>query len=142
MVVADGSRARFFENLGPGRGLSETAQPDLAAETKPTRALGTDEPGRTHDRFGPTGHSMTPRVDWHEFEKAAFAREVASLIDRAAEARKFDRLVLVAPAKTLGELRASLSKKAAGLVSGELGKDLTKVPIQDLPSHIGAVLAV
>ena len=140
VVVADGSRARFLENLGPGRGLSETAQPDLTTESRPSREVGTEAPGRAHDRQGPARHTMAPRVDWHEFEKAAFAGEVAALLNAAARSKSFDRLVLVAPPKTLGALRGALDKQTAALVTGELGKDLTNHPLSELPRHLTEAL--
>ena len=97
ILIADGARARVLLNRGPGKGLEATALTDLAAEHEPTRELGSDRPGRVHDRMGPGRHAMAPRVDWHEFEKTRFAREVATALNRAAGGQAFDRLILVAP---------------------------------------------
>ena len=47
-----------------------------------------------------------------------------------------------APAKTLGLLRRMLGKNAAGLVEGELAKDLTHVEPKDLASHLKRVFAL
>lgn len=142
IVIADGARACFLENRGPGSGLAPAGAPELSQELKPTREIGAEPPGRTHDRLGPGRHAMAPRVDWHEFEKVRFAKEIASLLDRSAEAKAFDRLVLVAPPKILGTLRAELGKNTAAMVSGELAKDLTNHPLDALPAHLADTLAL
>lgn len=136
IVIADGAKARFLVNNGPGKGLKPANIADMSADLAPTRDIGTERPGRVHDRFGPGRHAMAPRVDWHQQDKALFAAEVSKILNRSAQKGAFDRLVLVAPAKTLGELRHGLDTHAAALVSGELAKDLTNVAEHDLPSRL------
>ena len=136
VVIADGSRARFLESLGPGKALTPASLPALSSELRPTREIGSERPGRVHDRMGAARHALAPRVDWHEFEKTAFAGDVAAVLNRAAKSKAFDRLVLVAPPKTLGALRAALDKQTAELVTGHLGKDLTNHPLSELPLHL------
>lgn len=142
IVIADGARARILQNDGPGKGLSTVTPEDLTIPHPPTREVGTDKPGRVHDRFGPGRHSMVARVDWHNFEKERFARDLAAQLNRAANERAFDRLVLVAPPKTLGALRSTLDKKVSGMIHGELDKDLTNANDADLPSHLNQVMVV
>ncbi len=142
ILVADGARARFLLNQGPGKGLEIPAMPELSTGHAPTREVGTDRPGRVHDRMGPGRHAMAPRVDWHQFEKSEFARRVATTLNKAAGRNDFDRLVLVAPPKTLGSLRAALDKAAAAKVTAELPKDLTHVSVDVLPNHLGDLIAL
>jgi protein required for attachment to host cells len=142
ILVADGARAAFWQNLGPGKGIAPVdEEPSLEQPDPPTREVGSDRPGRVHDRFGPGRHAMAPRVDWHRFAEAEFARAVAKLLDDAAKADRFDRLVLVAPPKALGDLRASLGDAAKGRVSGDLNKDLTHLDAQELAAHLESVIA-
>ncbi|HNB27398.1 MAG TPA: host attachment protein, partial [Alphaproteobacteria bacterium] len=70
------------------------------------------------------------------------AREMAQVLDAAAAGKAFDRLVLVAPPTTLGDLRMELGESTLKLVSGELAKDLTRHPEHELPQHLASVLAV
>ena len=142
IVVADGAQARFLINQGPGKGLEAAFNEKNKEAGRSTRDLGSDKPGRVYDRFGPGRHTMVPRVDWHQFEKRKFAKEMAAILDAAAEKRKFDRLVLVAPPKTLGTLRTALNKNTTKLVTAELAKDLTQVTVGELPDHLGRVVAV
>lgn len=54
----------------------------------------------------------------------------------------FDRIVLVAGPKMLGDLRHSLPRSLAGHVTGELHKDLVKTPLHELPEHLKDVSGV
>jgi protein required for attachment to host cells len=44
-------------------------------------------------------------VDYHQQEEDRFAAAVAEMLKRRALANEFDSLVVVAPPRTLGELR-------------------------------------
>ena len=142
LIIADGAKARFFLNTGPDKGLEPLPSGEMTAGAAPTREIGSDRPGRVHDRMGPGRHAMAPRTDWHDQEKQQFVRQVAERIDIAARDKAFDRLVLVAPPKALGELRTAMAPQTAKLVAGELAKDLTKVPIQDLPKHLEEIIVL
>ena len=58
------------------------------------------------------------------------------MIGQAALDKKFDRLVLVAPPKALGDLRAELPKHAQERVTHELPKDLVHLDGQGLAQHL------
>ncbi len=135
ILIADGARAHIVANQGPGKGLQPVPAQDYTGINVATRELGTDKPGRTFDRAGGGRHSMENRVDWHRFEKQKFAQSMAKVLDKAAGKGAFDRLILVAPPETLGELRSSLGKLASGCVIAELAKDLTNLSIHELPEN-------
>lgn len=142
IVVADGARARILENTGPGKGLTALPDQEMHQSHVPTRDINADRPGRSHDRMGPQRHAMEPPSDAHREDKRRFAEELAQRLNSAAQSNSYDRLVLVAPAKTLGDLRQALSKEAAAKVEGELSKDLTPIPDHELAGHLGGVIAV
>ncbi len=142
VVVADGAHARLLVNEGPGRGLEALPGGELAAEHAPSRDINADRPGRTFDSTGQGRHAKEPPTDPHRDAKRRFAREVAGRLDAAHKRGDFDRVVLIAPPQALGDLRGHLSKGVQAKVSGELAKDLTHLPIHELPDHVGAVLAV
>jgi len=142
IVIADGARARILENDGPGKGLNARPVEELHHALPPSRDIDTDRPGRTHDRMGPGRHAMEPPSDPHREEKRRFADELARHLNDAAQAGSYDRLVLVAAPKTLGDLRQALGKEAAAKLDGELAKDLTKIPDHELPGHLGEVIAL
>jgi protein required for attachment to host cells len=83
------------------------------------------------------GHrSALNETDWHEFEEQRFVREFSARLNKAAHASRFDRLILVAPPKVLGELRDELEKAAAERVVDEIAKDLTKHPVDEIERAI------
>ena len=142
ILVADGARARVLMNQGIGKGLEPAVNGEMVHAVPPTRELGTDRPGRAQQRGTAGRHAIQPHVDWHRFEKEKFSREMAALLDAAAERGAFDRLVLIAPPRTLGDLRSALGAKARGKVHAEVDKDLTHVTVQELPDYLGDVVAL
>jgi protein required for attachment to host cells len=142
ILVADGARARVLMNDGIGKGLQPALNGEMVHALPPTRDMGTDRPGRSQQRNTAGRHAIQPHVDWHRFEKEKFSREMAALLDSAAERGAFHRLVLIAPPRSLGDLRAALGAKARSLVHAEIDKDLTHVTIRELPDHLTRVVAL
>ena len=142
IVVADGAGARLFLNTGPGKGLQNLPDGRMQTALETTRNQGSDRPGRVHDRMGEGRHAMEARADWHDRQKQEFARELAGHLNTAARDKAFDRLILVAPPKHLGMLRALLGAAAKRLVTGELPKDLTQASQKEILDHLGAIAAL
>jgi protein required for attachment to host cells len=141
VLVADGARARILANEGPKTGLVPVPGTARDEPIPKSAELDGDRPGRSFASTGDGSRSaIEPRVDWHEFQEQKFAKQMAAILDAAATRSAFDKLVLVAPPKTLGELRASLNEQTRAKVSGELAKDLTKHLLADLPSHLDSVI--
>ena len=136
IIVADGSRARALLNEGPGTGLKLLGNEMFSANTASTHEMGSERPGRVYDRKGGGRHAVTPRADWHVFEKTKFAKEVAALLNKAVLEKWYDRLVLVAPAKTLGDLRGAISHQAGDCVTAELVHDYTHLSLNELEKHL------
>jgi len=141
ILIADGARARIVLNDGPGRGLKPGPNKEFEGVNAPSREIASDKPGRTFDSAGQGRHSKEPRTDPHEHEQRTFHYRLAAYLGEAAKRGDFDRLVVVAPPKALGNLRAELTDAARKKIVGELNKDLTHVPIHDLAAHLGSVLA-
>lgn len=141
VLVADGARARILSATGWGSGLAAVGE-TIEGDRRPSREQGVERPGRVHDRSGPGRHAMEPKVDWHEFGKQQFAKQMAAHLNRAAQSKAFDRLVIVAPPKALGDLRAALDKRTSDLILAELAKDLTNVAEHDLAKHLESVMPV
>ena len=136
ILVADGARAHVVTSAGPGMGLELVPGSDVRHELLSTREIGTDRPGRVQESVGGARHSIAPRVDWHQQQKEQFARAIARKLDAEAANGSFERLVLVAPPQTLGEIRAALKPATMKRVAAEINKDLTHVPIPELGPHL------
>lgn len=143
IVLADGMHARVLRQDKHGARLVPALDRELyePAVHVFSRDLKSDAPGRAFDSGSGSRHAMEPRTDPKTHEKKLFALRVAELINTAAAQGTFDRLVLVAPPKTLGELRAQLEAHAKKLVIGEIPRDLLKTPAPELSAHLADVLA-
>lgn len=143
IVIADGMHARILRQDRRGAPLAPALDRELyePAVNAYSRDLGSDAPGRAFDSAASGRHAMEPRTDPKTHEKQLFARRVAELINDAALRKSFDQLVLVAPPKTLGELRTQLGENAKRLIIGELDRDLVKTPVPELPEHLADVLS-
>lgn len=142
IVLVDGARARVLLNEGPNKGLKEV----LSAQSETARLAGrdlmADDRGRTFDSAGQGRHAMEPKTDAKTVEAEKFLRDVVRLLERGAQGGDYDRLVLCAAPRALGELRALLPKTVQVKLSAELAKDLTNTPLADVPKSLEGVLAV
>lgn len=82
-------------------------------------------------QFAPSRGSME-ETDFHQLEEDRFAADAADLLKRRALANDFESLIVVAPPKTLGELRKHYHKEVSQRLTGELSKDLTGHTIPDI----------
>jgi len=143
VVVADSTSAQFFQIRDDDSGRSlEPAAADMASGIHRHAAdLKSDRPGRA---FASAGSSlrgaMEPHHDYHKLEKHEFVRAVAAFLERSFGERKFERLVLVAPDRSLGEFRSELPPKLTAVLWREIPKDITKLGPQDLWAHIAPAL--
>jgi protein required for attachment to host cells len=136
VVIADAARARVFESRGKGTGLTAVEDMRLDAELAPSREIGTDRPGRSFESVGSARHAIESSSDPHREQKRQFARRIVDAVAAQQAAARFDSLVLVAPAVTMGDLRALLPAKVKAAVTAELVADLTNTPTSELPAHL------
>ncbi len=135
VLVGDGEKALFLVNQGDAvHPVLETLRV-MENHNPPTREQGTDAPGRFPDGSGPH-RSAVQNTDWHEIEKHRFAKEVADFLYKAAHANRFSKLVVVAPPKTLGDLRREFHDEVTERVVAEIGKDLTNQPPHKIEEHL------
>ncbi|MDQ3366742.1 MAG: host attachment protein [Myxococcota bacterium] len=114
ILVADGSHARLFQTMGP---------------TEPWRLA--RKLDREHSR------EKTQRSDSHEDRgEHDFARLIAGELETHREAGGFERLVIVAPPKFLGQLRGELKAPLETCVVRSQDVDYTKMSDADLVKHV------
>ena len=136
VLVADGRKMLFLRNDG------DAEYPNLKVEHAEEQSNPKDGDQKTDaagaaSSTGTAGGSMG-EVDFHQQEEDRFAAEAADLLKRRALANDFDALIVVAPPKTLGELRKHYHKEVSNRLTGELDKDLTGHPIPDIEKAIAA----
>ncbi|VVT24036.1 host attachment family protein [Rhizobium sp. EC-SD404] len=131
VVVADGEKALFLRNEGDGEHPNLQVFREIAQDNPPTREQGTDRPGRVHESAG-TGRSSVEPTDWQQLGKERFAKEIAERLYKYAHANRFDKLVLVAPPKILGEMREAMHQEVLDRIVSEIPKTLTNHSIDKI----------
>lgn len=131
VLVADGEKALFLRNLTDAENPNLEIVRQESQDNPATHEQGTDRPGRMQDT-GVQQLSAMQETDWHRLEEARFANDLADLLYRMAHAHKFERIVLCAPARVLGELRTKMHKEVADRVVGEVRKELTNHPRDEI----------
>lgn len=142
ILIADGGGARILEALGRGHGLHMIAGTGQHHDEPPSHELGRDRPGRVHESIGPTHHAIEPRRDPHRALETLFAQQLSKMLSDYEASNNFDRLVIIAPPVMLGDLRKILQPKVRDKIVAEIDKDLTKIPNNEIASHIENVIAL
>lgn len=142
ILVADGARARVLKHHGRGAGLEPALDEEMVgmALGHQTRDLVSDQPGEGRDRVGYAQRRMDPPTEPQRHAKLEFARDVARMLADALNRGEFDRLVVCAPPKALGDLRQELPKNVRDRVVGEVNKDLTKARDDEVREHVDGFL--
>lgn len=140
VLIADGGRARILSREGSEHELSPVEGMTFHHDLPKTSDLARDRQPRSFESVGHGRHPVDSGPDLHRQEKEKFALELAKLLDAKAAEKAYDSLVIVAPAKALGELRASISAAVRAKVAGELDKDLTKTPNHEVMTHLKDLL--
>jgi protein required for attachment to host cells len=137
VLIGDGQKALFLRNKGTAHQVKLEVEQILQQDNPATREQGTDRPGRSLSSVG-TARSAVEEVDWHHIAKERFAGEIAEALYRHAHDNRFDKLVVVAPAKILGNLRKAFHAEVADRVVGEISKELTSHPIPQIERLLAA----
>lgn len=134
VLVADGRKLLFLRNHGDEMRIDLQLEAHQEQQNPPTREQGTDAPGRSFASGG--RRSAMEETDFHQIEEDRFAAEAAMLLrDRALDG-DFKALVVVAPPRTLGELRKHYHKEVASRIVQELHKDLTGFPVEEIEAAL------
>ncbi len=135
VLVADGRKMLFFRNQG------DAEFPNLEVEGKETQdnpdhhEQAPDTAGMAMNVLGGHGGTMT-EVDFHQLEENRFAAEAAEMLKERALRNDFESLVIVAPSKTLGELRKHYHKEVEKRIAAEIPKDLTNLPVEEIEREL------
>jgi protein required for attachment to host cells len=149
VLVADGRKLLFFRNEGDAEYPKLEVQSQREEQNPKDSDQGTDQPGRTFSGaqggdprsggLGATvgaGRSAYSETDFHQLQEDRFAHEAADMLKKKALANEFEQLIVVAPPKTLGELRKHYHKEVEQRIAGEIAKDLTNMPVEEIEKLI------
>lgn len=121
IMVADGTGARLFKNMGKGSKLS----------LKQNALL---EPEQLLDD-GPSGKRPSEQSA-QATDEATFAKQLAHYLNAAALKQEYADLVLVADPQTLGQLRPQLHSETTRRIIDEISKTLTNSPLEEIEAAL------
>lgn len=136
VLILDGEKYLLLRNEGDRERLDLKVLDHAEIDNPPTHDQGTDRPGRLPDAG--VGRSAVQQTDWHMLEKTSFAHDVADRLKRLALNNRFSEIVICADPKTLGTIRSAYHTEVSGRLVGELDKDLTGLPIDEMERVIAA----
>jgi protein required for attachment to host cells len=137
VLVTDGSKRLLFRNEGQADALSLVVMSATEDANPRTRDQVTDSPGRF--AVAGSGGGALPAADAHDIEEQRFAAETAETLRQGALTGEYERLVVMAPPKTLGRLRKNYHPEVEKRMLREIGKDVTGHPVGEIEKMLMAV---
>jgi protein required for attachment to host cells len=137
VLVADGAKMLFFRNEGDAEHPNLQVVEAEQQRDEYDRDIKTDTAGQKPSGAG-HGGSTAGEADFHQQAEDRFAAEAADRLNRAALAGTFETLVVVAPPRTLGELRKHYHKVTQSRISAEIAKDMTGHPVDRIEAMLAA----
>jgi protein required for attachment to host cells len=136
VFVGDGRKALFLRNAGDEKFPNLKVERVFINDNPPTHEQGSDRPGRAFKRAGTNLRSGVETTDWHDLEEHRFAQRVATAMEHLVRERKVKALVVVAPPRTLADLRHAFHTDVKRRIIAEIDKDLTKHPAHEIEKHL------
>jgi len=139
VFVGDGRKALFLRNEGDEKFPNLKTESVFQDDNPPTHEQGSERPGRLSKVLESGQRSAVEAVDWHDIEEHRFAKKVAAAFEDVVRVRHVRALVVVAPPKTLADLRNVFHADVRARIIAEINKDLTKHPVGEIEKHLTAV---
>lgn len=139
VFVGDGRKALFLRNDGDVKFPNLRVEKVFENENPSTHEQGSDRPGRMSQGAVAGRKGAVEPTDWHDLEEHRFSRTVAAAMEQMVRASRATALIVVAPPRTLAELRTAIHSDVKACVIAEINKDLTKHSIGEIEKHLMAV---
>jgi protein required for attachment to host cells len=123
VAVIDGETVRLFRNTGAKLGVHLV---EITAAS----------PAPAHAGSGARHHTGSANPDGRRLVEDDFAAAAAAFLNRLTMDGTIEHLVLVSDPRTLGEMRKHFHRDLRGKIIGELAKDFSRRPLEDIASLI------
>ncbi len=117
VATFDDANCRVFSFNGNPRRLEELAEERRSGQHKPEFE---DRQGRVYSSASDRRSGMVPRTDPERKIEVAFVQGIAAHLAARAETGAFDRLIVAAGPRALGDFRAAAPKALTEKVSREI----------------------
>lgn len=138
-LVADEKEARVFENDGVGKGIFQISR-FTAEDAGVIPAEFADQPTSGQGGTGAGRHGVEPVTSLRENARDRFADYLVEAIVKLKNDKKFDRFVVCAAPKLLGELRAEFEGKVE--IYADLDKNLVNTATSELSKHLDKIVVL
>ena len=135
VLVVDGRKMLFLRNQGEGDHVQLVTETHHEREDQKDHEIKSDASGQGAQSGG-YGRPAMDETDFHQLDEDRYAADAADQLRVRALAGDFEALVIVAPPKTLGELRKHLHKEVERRVVMELAKEMTDRPLPDIAAML------
>jgi protein required for attachment to host cells len=145
IITADGENVYLYKNEGIDKGIEklkkEFHQDIPKGSDIVTDRAGMEKMGRGSASMQNATHGYNPSDNPREEKKIRFLRDVLEYVNTKVSKGDYDRLVIIAPPQTLGDIRELLRDSIKGKIVAEIDKDLTSASIDELKNHLKDVIA-
>jgi protein required for attachment to host cells len=140
VFVGDGRKALFLRNAGDEKFPNLTTEQVFLDDNPLTRDQGSERPGRLFaGASAKDQRSAIEPTDWHDIEEHRFARKVADAFEKLVRERKVKAAVVVAPPRTLADLRKAFDDDMRARIVAEVDKDFTNHPVDEIEKYLTGV---
>ena len=136
VFVGDGRKALFLRNEGDEKYPNLKTERVFEDVNPSTHEQGSERPGRVSKGMDSGRRSAVEPPDWHHMEEHKFTLKVAAAMEQVVRERKAPGLVVVAPPKTLADLRNAFHADVKARVIAEINKDLTRHSVGEIEKHL------
>ena len=140
VLVVDGSRMMILRNIGDEVYPNFEVIEHCRFDNQPDRQLARDAPGVAFSTGNPGRDTMDEgslhQTQEDRFILAALNAVSTRLSSGSAGAEPAQDLIIAAPPHALGLMRKHYDRTILAHLAGEVSKDLTKHPVNEIASHL------
>ncbi|HZV19780.1 MAG TPA: host attachment family protein [Sphingobium sp.] len=137
ILVADGRKMLLLRNQGTSDDPSLAVDYGLEQPNPADRAQKSDARGQ-RPSVGSPGQASAGEADYHQQAEDDFARDAAAYLNALALRNALTRLIVIAPPRTLGELRRHYHRAVTARLVTEIAKTMTGHPIDAIAKFLVA----
>lgn len=137
VFIGDGRKALFLRNKGDEKFPNLVTEEVFLDENPQANAHGVDGSGHANPGASRKANGIGVTT-WHDVDEHRFAQSVAGALQRLVRDQHIKQVVVVAPPKTLADLRQSFHKDVSQRIVAEINKDFTKLPIDQIEQQLFA----
>lgn len=140
VLVVDGSRMLILRNIGDEVYPNFEVIEHCRFDNQPDRQLASDAPGLAFSKGYPGRDSMDEgsphQAEEDRFILAALNAVSTRLSSGSSGGKPAQDLIIAAPRHALGMMRKHYDRTILAHLAGEVGKDLTKHPVDEIANHL------